>query len=74
MATFSEVFGFPTEQASLDFVDIDLTADMPLYVDPYAIQIRQDEWSDACGDKIRSFFQQLMDALRGVMNREHATC
>lgn len=64
MATFSETFGFPTAQASLDFMDIELTRDVPLYIDPYAIQIRQDEWSDACGDNIRSFFQQLMDALR----------
>src|SRR4029079_13781607 len=31
---------------------------------PYAIQIRDDEWSADCGDHIRSFFNEVLDALR----------
>lgn len=64
MAHFSEIFNISVSQAGLDFVDVDLVADMPLFIDPYAIQIRHDEWSDRCGDHIRSFFSELMDALR----------
>lgn len=64
MARFSAVFGLSNNQASLDFVDIDLSTDTPLYVDPYAIQIRDDEWSSKCGDAIRSFFTEVLSALR----------
>lgn len=64
MARFSTAFGLPNSQAELDFVDIELSTDMRLYLDPYAIQIRHDEWSERCGDCIRSFFNQLLDALR----------
>ncbi len=64
MPTFSGAFDLPVTHAGLDFVDIDLARDMPLFIDPYAIQIRQDQWSGQCGDHIRSFFNALLDALR----------
>lgn len=70
---FSRVFGLDLSQAELDFVNIDVTTDNRLYLDPYAIQIRDDEWSAKCGDHIRSFFNEVLDALRaGNMERaEH---
>lgn len=55
MPTFCEHFELPYNQAEVDFVDIDLETDTPLYICPYAIQIRSDDWSAACGDLIRSF-------------------
>ena len=61
---FSRHFNLGKEQAELDFVDIDTDRDVELYVDPYAIEIRDDEWSALCGDHIRSFFQSVIDALR----------
>lgn len=64
MARFSNTQGLDASQAELDFVDVDTAADNPLYLDPYAIQIRDDEWSAACGDHIRSFFNEVLDALR----------
>ncbi|TIX89283.1 hypothetical protein [Rhizobium sp. P44RR-XXIV] len=64
MARFSVAFGLSNTQATLDFVDIDLATDTPLYIDPYAIQIRDDEWSAKCGDAIRSFFTEVLNALR----------
>lgn len=64
MSKFSALFGLSNNQANLDFVDIDVNTDTPLYLDPYAIQIRHDAWSDSCGDHIRSFFNHLLDVLR----------
>jgi hypothetical protein len=64
MSRFSTVFALTNHQANLDFVDVDLSTDTPLFLDPYAIQIRHDEWSDRCGDHIRSFFNRLLDLLR----------
>ncbi len=61
---FSRHFNLGKEQAELDFVDIDTDYDLKLYVDPYAIEIRDDEWSALCGDHIRSFFQEVLNTLR----------
>lgn len=64
MARFSATQGLALTQSELDFVDVDTDTDTRLYVDPYAIQIRDDEWSTNCGDHIRSFFNEVLDALR----------
>jgi hypothetical protein len=64
MVRFSKAFGLKALQAELDFVDVDLGVDNRLYLDPYAIQLRHDEWSEGCGDHIRSFFEEVLDALR----------
>jgi hypothetical protein len=61
---FFAAFGGNLTQAELDFVDIELSTDNRLYLCPYAIQIRDDEWSASCGDHIRSFFNEVLDALR----------
>ena len=64
MAKFASAFGINLAQAELDFVDVDTSIDNRLYLDPYAIQIRGDEWSAKCGDYIRSFFNEVLDQLR----------
>ena len=38
-------FRLAKTQAELDFVNIDVRHDTPVFVDPYAIEIRNDEWS-----------------------------
>jgi hypothetical protein len=40
---FSEAFGLNKIQAELDFVDIEVDGDTPLYVDPFALSIRKDD-------------------------------
>lgn len=64
MTKFSRTQGLSLSQAELDFVDIDTDTDNRLYLDPYAIQIRDDQWSASCGDHIRAFFNEVLDALR----------
>jgi hypothetical protein len=64
LARFASTYGLNLSQAELDFVDVDTSADNRLYLDPYAIQIRADEWSANCGDHIRSFFNEVLDQLR----------
>ena len=71
MTKFSVTAGLYKEQAELDFLDVDTSTDNRFYLDPYAIQIRDDEWSMQCGDHIRSFFVALLDALR-TGNNERA--
>lgn len=70
MVRFSDHFRLGKGQGELDFVDIRLDTDNRLYLCPYAIQIRDDEWSEICGDHIRSFFNEVLDQLRnGSMER-----
>ncbi len=60
---FSEAFSLNKTQAELDFVDIDLDWDTPLYVDPFALSIRKDAWSTRCTQHVVSFFQTAIDAI-----------
>lgn len=70
MPKFTGAFGINKTQAEIDFVDIELSTDTPLYICPYAIQIRHDSWSANCGDHIRSFFGEILAQLKsGNQNR-----
>lgn len=61
---FSRFFGLNQSQAQLDFVDIDTGHDMRLFVDPYAIQTKENEFNLGCTDQIKTFFDEVLDALR----------
>jgi hypothetical protein len=61
---FSDHFrlGFP--QSSLDFVDIPLNTDIPLFVDPYALHISSNDWLRECGNLIVDYFNLLVEHIR----------
>jgi hypothetical protein len=61
---FSDHFGLGRNQSELDFVDVELDRDTPLFVDPYALRTRADEWSTRCTRSVAVFFQALLDAIR----------
>lgn len=60
---FSRAFGLKKSQAELDFVDIKIDGDTPLYVDPFALSIRKDAWSLRCTQQLVSFFQTAISAI-----------
>lgn len=64
MASFSRYFNINKTQAELDFVDIDLDLDTPLYIDPYALTTRDDEWSLQCHQLVVSYFQTILLAIK----------
>lgn len=64
MPKFSIYFNIGLNQRQLDFVDIDTDDDIAVYVDPYAIEIQNDEWSADASEHIRTFFSQVLSALR----------
>jgi hypothetical protein len=64
MPKFSKYFKLNAPQAQLDFVDVSTDYDTRVYVDPYAIEIRDDVWSGQCSELIRSFFLEVLEALR----------
>jgi hypothetical protein len=61
---FSNIHSLNRRQSNLDFVDILVDTDIPLFVDPFAFKIGDDDWSKECNDLVISFFQELIDALR----------
>jgi hypothetical protein len=61
---FFRYFGLNQKQAELDFVDIDVSRDTRLFLDPYSIQIKDNEFSARSADQIRTYFSAVMEALR----------
>ena len=57
----SQHFNLNKSQAELDFVDIDPTGDLPLFLDPFFLSKKQDHWSIEATLTLRSFFQQVID-------------
>ncbi len=70
---FSEYFKLNKDQAELDFVDIFVDDDRPLFIDPYVFKVRDDVWSVECNNLIVDFFDTVVQAIRN--NRgEYAKC
>jgi hypothetical protein len=65
MPKVSEYYEIGFSQPNLDFVDTHTERDVLLFVDPYAISLRQDAWSNLCLDHINSFFQTAIDLIHG---------
>ncbi len=60
----SRRFGLGVSQYELDFVDIDTDRDIPLFIDPFFIGIRNDSWSMEAARTLRNFFQTFVTLLR----------
>lgn len=70
MATFAQHFNLGKTQAELDFVDIPLTRDIPLFIDPFAISQRPDRWAQDAHAHLKAFFQQVIDGIRDDRDQE----
>ncbi|MBS5797602.1 MAG: hypothetical protein KH100_09820 [Dysgonomonas mossii] len=60
----SQFFSLNKSQAELDFVDINPTEDTPLFLDPFFLSKKQDNWSINATLTLRSFFQKLINLIR----------
>lgn len=66
----SQIYNLKKSQAELDFVDINIDEDTPLFIDPFFISIRLDNWSIEVNRTIRSFFQRVLSLIRENNERE----
>lgn len=57
-------FRLNKSQAELDFIDVDVSRDTRLFVDPYAIEIRDDLFSEELKEHVVSYFQALLEAIK----------
>jgi len=60
----SEYYELGRKQPTLDFVDVDIENDVPVYIDPSAIQNLSDDWSKQCLAMLSTFFDSVLDALK----------
>ncbi len=65
MPKFATTFRIGKTQAELDFVDVLLTTDNLLFLDPFALSQRPDRWSQDAHHTLVTFFQHLIDEIRG---------
>ena len=59
----TEIFALNKTQGEIDFVDIDITRDLPVFLDPFFLSLRNDNWSMEASRTIRSYFQRVLDLL-----------
>jgi hypothetical protein len=60
----SEHYGLDRGQGELDFVDVDIRGDTPLYLDPRALRLLTTEWGQECVSLIQHFFREVLAAIR----------
>ncbi len=60
----STLFDLGSSQSGLDFVDVDPTTDVRVYIDPAAIRLQSGAWAEQCQAQLRTFFGEVLDAVR----------
>src|SRR5437868_5479827 len=60
----SEVYNLQRTQGQLDFVDVDVDRDIPLFIDPAALRKMNGDWVHDSIALIQDFFQAVIDAIR----------
>lgn len=59
----SQNLGINLSQPLLDFVDIDVNRDFPLYIDPIGFLEPKEPFAQECQDDIRDFFEAVLQAI-----------
>ncbi|MEA4975054.1 MAG: hypothetical protein VB046_04890 [Paludibacter sp.] len=66
----SQIYNLNKSQAELDFVDIDTSTDLPLFLDPFFLSKKPDTWSIEATLTLKSFFQNVIDLIRNNQEAE----
>lgn len=67
---FSEYFKINRSQAYLDFVDIPLDTDIPVFLDPGAIKSLDSNWGQELASHLQSFFGKVLKLIKAGKNIE----
>lgn len=66
----SEYYKLGRTQPTLDFVDVDITGDTPVFIDPRALRLLPSKWGDECISLIQSFFRAVLVAIHDSKHAE----
>ncbi|WP_082952963.1 hypothetical protein [Mycobacterium sp. 852002-10029_SCH5224772] len=64
----SEYFGLSGTQATLDFIDVYVDRDLPLFIDPSVLANMNSSWANECASRVQNFFQSVLDLIRAGQN------
>jgi hypothetical protein len=70
MVRVSQHYHLGREQASLEFVDVDVQTDVPLFIDPGAIRLLTTSMARECASLLQNFFQRVIDAIQQGNHQE----
>lgn len=65
----SEIYKLGRTQPTLDFVDVDIFTDTPVFISPKALAQLPSDWGDGCVALVYNFFETV---LRHIQRGEHA--
>lgn len=60
----STFFGLARDQASLDFVDVPIGTDIPVFLDPSRLRTMNSVWATECQSLLQHFFDSLLQCVR----------
>lgn len=60
----SEYYELGLEQPSLDFVDVRLETDTPLFIDPTALSLLDTEWGARCRALVQDYFSLVLHSIK----------
>lgn len=63
MTRVSEYYRLGRTQPTLDFVDVDVSNDVRVFLDPRAFRLLQSDWGEQCRDLLHSFFAEVLAAI-----------
>ena len=66
----SEIYKLGLGQGSLDFVDVDIFTDTPLFISPRALQTLPSDWGDECVHLVQSFFGEVLQLIKSGRNEK----
>lgn len=66
----SEYYKVGRSQPTLDFVDVDISGDTPVFIDPRALRLLPSNWGDECVSLIQSFFRTVLTAIHESKHTE----
>jgi len=66
----SQYFGLDRDQTTLDFVDVPIGNDTPVFLDPSRLRTMQSAWASECNSLLQHFFETLLRHL--MTNNESA--
>jgi hypothetical protein len=66
----SEHYGLGRSQATLDFVDVDIVTDTPVFISPRALAMLPSEFGDECVHLVQNYFQTVLDLIRAGQNEQ----
>ncbi len=60
----SKYFKLDRSQPTLDFVDVDVTNDTPLFISPRALLLLSSDWGNECVHLVQNFFETILSHIK----------